>query len=185
MKNLLQIFYWLCYLAFIAPPRALAIKDKADRNNSELSGHSVLRVSFIEITIRFGLILLIATSIESILGDKLYESLLFDTLFLTLLVTGIIHSGIYLLCFDRLEIKKLNQNIYRIGRNICYTVLVAIGIDLISNALELFNIVQFQDNFVQMLVLSCAGVTCVVGIIEAFVAGGDPSAIDDTIKERM
>jgi len=185
MKNLLQIFYWLCYLAFIAPPRALAIKEKADRNNSELSGHSILRVSAIEIIIRFGLILLIAASIESTIGDKLYESLLFDKLFLSLISTGIIHSGIYLLCFNRLEIKTLTKNIYRIGRNICYAALVAVGIGLTSNALELFNIVQLQESFVQTLVLSCAGVTCIVGIIEAFVAGGAPSAIDDSIKERI
>lgn len=185
MQNLLQIFYWLCYLVFIAPPRALAIKEKADRNNSELSGLSVISVTLIEITIRFGLILLLATTIESILGDELYESLLFDRFFLTLLVTGILHSAIYLLCFDRFEIKDSTHHIYRIGRNICYTILVAVGIELTSNALELFKVIQFEEKFVQILVLSSAVIICVIGIIEAFWAGGAPSAIDDTIKEKI
>lgn len=185
MKNLLQMFYWLCYLAFVAPPRALAIKEKADRNNSELSGRSVLSVSTIEITIRIGLILLLATSIESILGDKLYESLLFDKLFLLLLVTGILHSGIYILCFNLVDIKNSTHHIYRIGRNICYTVLVAVGIELICNALELFKIFQFDERLLQILVLSGSVITFVIGVIEAFVAVGAPSAIDNTIKDKI
>ncbi len=185
MQNLLHIFYWLCYLIFIAPPRAMAIRENADTIKGELSGRSVLSITVIEMTIRLGLILILATTIESILGDKLYEALLFDKFFFWIVTTGMLHSVIYLLCFNRVEITNSTHHIYRIGRNICYTLLVAVGIELISNALDLFKIFQLEESVVQILVLSCAVITCILGIIEAFVAGGTPSGIDDTVKEKI
>jgi hypothetical protein len=181
MKNL-KIVYWLNYLFFIAPPRSLSIKHKADIANGELSGKSIFTVTSVEILIRISLFLLVASAMEYLLGETIYENLKFDWWFLALIICGAIHSVLYIVCAHYSMNKRFIQRLYRFGRNTLYACLCAIASMLIINALEIFQLIPSMDDADKVKVFWISNVIFfMAGTIEALIAKRLPLATMATL----
>lgn len=171
-QSLQKALFVIAYILLIAPPQAIEIKARADKNQGELYGRSLLFVLFSETALRAGVFLLIGYSSERIIGNELYEKYRLDYFFFWLLVAGIIHIASYYVT-KGLYINKNRERalfLYRLGRNITYAVVPA----LISALLILFfqardQIELFSGILVQSVFFTTFLIFIFVGIQEALV----------------
>lgn len=178
MKNS-HFLYWLNYVFFIAPPRSLSIKHKADSVEGELKGKSIFTVTLIELLLRTSLFLILASTLEFFLGETIYESLRFDAWFLALIVFGAAHSVLFIVCCHFSFEKRLTRTLYRLGRNCFYACICGVATMLATNALEIFRLIppipHAELGKVLWISISVFGIA---GAIEAFTAKRLPLATE-------
>jgi hypothetical protein len=179
--------YWLKmtlfvigYIALAGPPRAIEIRDNAERNGGELQGRPLWQVMVVEFVARMALFLLFAVMLESILSDLVHERYRVDLFLGVLIVIGAVHTVLYgLACrlFERERI-RLAGFLYRLGRNGAYAIIPAfIGA---GGALvwQDFNQRQlFAGDLVGVVMAILFSLFLLAGLIEALVARRVPSGL--------
>jgi len=176
----------LSYALLIGPPRAVEIKSRANGKDHELQKQPLFIVLIAELGLRAGMFLVLASLVESVLGDQIFEDLKVDMVFLFFIIGGIIHSLFYYVAFGLMSsTSTFGKTLYRIGRNAAYSVVVAILAAL--GALfwqEVNDITLFKGDLVEhAFVLAYFG-SLLVGFIEALFVKRCPVGLGSELSKR-
>ena len=131
--------------------------------------------------------LVIASSIESFLGDHLYELYRLDLFLGSLIFAGVIHTFSYYAsyCFINSPGHSLSR-IYRLGRNFAYAILpafVAAGLVLIwqdINGIELFS-----GDLIEKVFFGSWTILVLLGLIEALFMKRIPTGLGQVLFKRL
>jgi hypothetical protein len=141
----------------------------------------------IELLIRIALILLVAVSLESIVGDTAYETYRIDTLFIIIVILGTSHTLFYYFLLGYLKETiglRLALRIYRLMRNLCYS---AIPGFLAMVPLLIWKCKQghlpFNDGLVLQVYISTTLLMTTFGLVEALVMKRKPLGLDRHLHE--
>jgi|GEM_PF-821103 hypothetical protein len=115
--------YATLYFFMVAPPRSFKIKARQQKTQGELANLPIYIIMAIELVVRFAIILLIAASIESLIGNTLYETNRIDVFFGVVMAIGTLHSITFYLIFSSAVLSSTLTFFYRLIRNTCYALL--------------------------------------------------------------
>ena len=109
----------------VSSPRALIIKHSS--NDNELKLQPLWIVIIGEFLFRLGIFFVVAASFEELIGDDQFEHLNSDLFLGALILSGVFHTAIYIICFHFIVRRSIEiaESAYRFGRNICYSILPA------------------------------------------------------------
>ncbi|TNG00659.1 MAG: hypothetical protein EP297_03450 [Gammaproteobacteria bacterium] len=180
-----NILFFVGYISLVGPPRAIELKAYADRKQDELAGKPLYIVMLVEFILRGGLILLLAVTIESLLGDQQYELYRLDIFLGALIVSGACHSCAYYLAFGVLRKKRRSNRVYRFGRNFSYAVIPAFFSAGIVLAWQNFNQkIPFEGGLVEKAFIITWAVFLLAGLIEATIAKRQPTGLGDKLHDN-
>ena len=91
--------YATLYFLMVAPPRVFKIKARQLKTQGELANLPTYMIMIIELAVRFAIVLVIAASIESLIGNTLYEINHIDMFFIAIMAIGSFHSVVFYLIF--------------------------------------------------------------------------------------
>ena len=115
--------YATLYFLMVAPPRVFKIKARQLKTQGELANLPTYMIMIIELAVRFAIVLVIAASIEGLIGNTLYEINHIDMFFIAIMAIGSFHSVVFYLIF-RLSVHGSHSasltQLYRFLRNMCY-----------------------------------------------------------------
>lgn len=115
--------YATLYFFMVAPPRSFKIKARQLKAQGELANLPIYMIMAIELVVRFAIVLVIAASMEGLLGNTLYETNRIDVFFGVILAIGSFHSIAFYLIFSRAVLSSTLTLLYRLLRNTCYALL--------------------------------------------------------------
>ncbi len=183
VKNLfLSILFCFGYLTLVGPPRAITMKKKLGKNISlELFGKPLWEVLIIELGIRGSMFIMLAVSLELMLGDDVFKEVYGDEILVGLMVCGILHISAYYLGLVLIapKNKNLGMRIYRLGRNFAYALFM--GILSVSCVLfyQYVNQIIIVKNEISTIFVNIFLIFLFIGIIEAILkANKNASTID-------
>ena len=187
LKMFSNTLFILGYILLVGPPRAIAIRENADRYNDELQGKPVRVVMLFEFILRAGIFLVIAASIESLLGDYLFERYQIDFFLLSLIIAGVIHTLTYYFGYCYLESQNPSvYRIYRLGRNFAYAIVpafVAAGLVLIWQ--DFNHIELFSDDWVENTFIVTWALFILMGLLEALLMKRIPTGLGKILSSRL
>ena len=187
IKMFSNTLFILGYILLVGPPRAIAIRENADRYNDELQGKPVRVVMLFEFMLRAGIFLVIAASIESLLGDYLFERYQIDFFLLSLIIAGVIHTLTYYFGYCYLESQNPSvYRIYRLGRNFAYAIVpafVAAGLVLIWQ--DFNHIELFSDDWVENTFIVTWSLFILMGLMEALLMKRIPTGLGKILSSRL
>jgi len=179
-EYLREIVYLLGFISLLGPPKSFEIKKRSELKHNELSGKSLLVILISESTFRASVFLLLCVIIEQLIGDELFELYRVDYIYAGLIFSGIVHIlsyylGIIIIWHSR---KKFGLKIYRLGRNIAYSIIpasIAVLITLLSQHYQ--QIEPFSGDIVQQVFISVYAFFVLVGGLESLFKKGMPMSI--------
>ena len=141
----------------------------------------------VELLIRIALILLVAVSLESIVGDTVYETYWIDIMFSIIVIMGTCHSLFYFLLLGYLREyigMKLAMRIYRLMRNLCYAVIPGF-LALLPLLLWKWkqNQLPFEDGLVLLVYFLTTLLMIPFGVVEAMLRKRKPLGLDVNLHE--
>lgn len=178
------------YLLMIAPPRAFDIKHKESARNGELAHLPTYCVVSVELFVRIACVLVMAATIEILLGNTLYETYRIDIFFCTLVAAGAVHSGTFYLTFKASCTTELSPSLllfYRLVRNSCYAVVAgSISVVPVFILHRDHEIPPFSEGIAFQAYIWTAGIFLVAGLFEAKFASRIPlgGRVVDKATER-
>ncbi|MCP4490180.1 MAG: hypothetical protein GY820_23115 [Gammaproteobacteria bacterium] len=182
MRSLFKMMKGFGYVLLITPPHAIDLTVSHRQKQGELAKQSLLMVMVVELLIRTALILLVAVSLESLIGNTTYETYMLDTVFSMLVVLGALHSFAYFLFLGYLRPSiglKLGMRLYRFFRNLCYAAIPGL---IVVVPVLLWKWKQGQLPFDDGIVFQIYTITTLLmiaaGIIEALIMKRKPLGLD-------
>lgn len=115
--------YATLYFFMVAPPRSFKIKARQLKTQGELANLSTSMIMAIELVVRFAIVLVMAASIEGLIGNTLYETNRLDVFFGVLMSIGTIHSIAFYVIFSSAQKSSTLILLYRLIRNSGYALL--------------------------------------------------------------
>ncbi len=178
----LLLLFCLGYLILVGPPRAIKMKKNSDNNNSwELLGKPVWLVLIVELAIRVSMFIMLAVSIELLVGNEVFEVVYGDEILVGLMACGMLHVLAYYIGLIIITPKNKNFGMifYRLGRNVAYSFFMG----LLSVSCVLFyqyaNEIKIIKSEITIIFENIFLVFILIGIIEAiFKANKKASTID-------
>lgn len=175
------------YVLLIGPPRAVEISSHANAIGDELQGKPIWVVILTEFIFRSGIFLVVAASIESFLGDQLYEQYRLDLFLGSLIFAGLIHTFAYYAsyCLIKSSGHSLSR-IYRLGRNFAYATVpafLAAGLVVIwqdANDIELFS-----GDYLDQVFLGTWIIFVILGLFEALLMKRIPTGLGQILLKRL
>ncbi len=128
-KFFLSLLFFLGYLSLVGPPRAISMKKSLEKDPSnELYGQPVWVVVIVELAIRGGIFIVLATGIEFLLGNEVFETVYGDEILIGLMLCGVVHVLAYYfgLIIIAPKSKNIGMTFYRLGRNVAYSLFIGI-----------------------------------------------------------
>lgn len=156
-KELLIIaIYCLGYFTLVGPPRAITMQEKLEKHEVELFGKPLWVVFIAELSLRGSLFVLFGFVLELIIGDALFEKLHGNLMLMGLFCGGGLHMFVYYIGIGVVAPKKrrLGMIIYRLGRNISYSIvctyfyIVGILFYQYLNQVRLFSGLIIENSFI-------------------------------------
>jgi len=180
-----NILFIIGYISLIGPSRGIELKSHSEKKQDELDGQPLSVVILVEFILRGCLILLLAASIESLLGDQRYELYQLDMFLGALIVSGACHSFFYYLAFDVLKKKKHANRIYRLGRNFSYAVIPAfLSVGIILAWQNLNQKILFEGDLIQKAFIITWALFLLAGLIEAMIAKRQPTGLGEAPRQQ-
>ena len=183
----LHTLFLMGYVFLVGPPRAVEISAQANSVGDELQGKPIWVVILIEFIFRSGVFLVIAASVESFLGDVLYEQYRLDLFLGSLILAGLIHTFSYYVSYCVLHSPGHSlSRVYRLGRNFAYAIVpafIAAGFVLIwqdINGIELFSGDYFEKIF-----FGTWSIFVFLGLFEAFLMKRIPTGLGQILFKRL
>ena len=183
----IKTLYLIGYVLLIGPPRAVEISAQANDSGDELQGKPIWVVVLNEFILRSGIFLVLAASVESLLGDQLYELYRLDLFLGSLILAGIIHTFSYFVSYGVLSSPvRAFSLIYRLGRNFSYAIVpafIAVGCVLVwqdINAIELFS-----GDYIEQVFFTTWSIFIVLGLLEALIMKRVPTGLDRVLFKRL
>jgi len=178
----LSILFCLGYLTLVGPPRAIPMKKKLEKKTTgELFGEPIWVVVIVELAMRGSIFILLAVSVELLLGNDMFETVYGDDILVGLMVCGVLHILAYYigLVIITPKNKNLGMIFYRLGRNIVYSLLMGI----LSASCVLFyqyvNQIKSTKGDIGIIFENIFFIFLVIGIIESLLkANKKASTID-------
>jgi len=172
------VTYAILYFLLLAPPRAFQIKINERANGGELAKFPTFFIVAIELVVRVAVVLILAASVEAVMGNTLYETYRMDIFFVALVLVGAAHSAVFFLTFNNKQARQVSHAalfIYRFVRNSGYAVLM--GFASIVPVL-IWNwdheLAPFKGGSAITIYLLTAGIFFVLGVIEAKIMNRAP-----------
>ena len=125
----LKLLFCLGYLTLVGPPRAIPMKKKLEKKTTgELFGEPILVVLIVELAIRVSMFIMLAVSMELLLGNDVFEVVYGDEMLVGLMACGMLHVIAYYigLVIITPKNKNLGMMFYRLGRNVAYSLFMGI-----------------------------------------------------------
>lgn len=181
------LFHAFGYVLLITPPRAIDLTVSQRTQKGELAKQPLFVVMMVELLIRIALILLVAVSLESIVGDTVYETYWIDIMFSIIVIMGTCHSLFYFLLLGYLREyigMKLAMRIYRLMRNLCYAVIPGF-LALLPLLLWKWkqNQLPFEDGLVLLVYFLTTLLMIAFGVVEAMLRKRKPLGLDVNLHE--
>ena len=165
----LALFY-LGYITFVGPPRAIAIRRNCNRFEIELFGKPLWIIVIYELSFRGRGFVIFGFLLELLIGDVISEQLHGDIFLVTLLLIGILHMAAYYMGIGIITPKDqvLGMLVYRVGRNIAYALLCALFVaPCILFYQYLHHIKLFSGSLLEISTTMTFSMFSVIGIVEA------------------
>lgn len=173
----------LGFVFLISPPRAIDLTASQRASQGELAKQPLFIIMLVELMIRIAGILLLATSLEFLLGNRFYETIKLDTGFSIIVAQGVLHSLCYYLTLGYLKAYigiTTAMRIYRLLRNLCYSVLPGFAVIL---PIVLWRTGHeeplYADGIVFQIYIAVTVAMMIIGEIEALVMQRKPLGLDD------
>jgi len=178
----LKILFCLGYLSLVGPPRAIQMKKKFEKKTTgELFGEPILVVLIVELAMRGSMFILLAVSLEFLLGRDVFETVYGDDILVSLMVCGLLHVLAYYIGLVIITPKNNNfgMRFYRLGRNLAY----ALFMGILSASCVLFyqyvNQIRIVKGDISIIFENIFFIFVLIGIIEAILkANKKASTID-------
>lgn len=175
------------YILLAGPPRAIEISINANRYGDDLQDKPIQSIFLFEFLLRSGVFLVIAASIESLLGDYLFERYQLDLFLMSLILAGGIHTLAYYVAYCLLDPHNRSVlRVYRLGRNFAYALIpafVAAGLVLLwqeINYIELFSKQHVEKAFIATWCLFV-----LIGLVEALIMKRIPTGLGQSLSKRL
>ncbi len=183
VKNLfLSILFCFGYLTLVGPPRAITMKKKLGKNISlELFGKPLWEVLIIELGIRGSMFIMLAVSLELMLGDDVFKEVYGDEILVGLMVCGILHISAYYLGLVIIapKNKNLGMRFYRLGRNLAYAIFMGILSVVCILFYQYVNQIKIVKGDITIIFENIFFIFVLIGVIEAILkANKKASTID-------
>jgi len=186
MSGFGKLLYYSGYPLLISPSQALDIKLAQVQTNGELARVPVYLILALESSIRLSLLLILAVTVDYLVGNLLYEMFRGDTALLVLIVSGAVHISAYYLLLVRCKRQHRTTcfRIYRLVRNLCYAPvpgIAAAGVYLMFEYLD--GNQNLEDVYVLPVYLGVTVVMAILGVLEFFISKRLPVGLDTVIVE--
>ena len=182
MTILWKILYAVGYISLIGPPRALIIFQHANERDGELAGKPLWFIVLAEWLVRAGLFLLLATSIESAVGDYNFERMNSDIFLGSLIGAGLVHTLAYYVCFNGSLSLKRAEKMYRFFRNFCYALIPAFIIAGAATLVQILHPQMLNSSEVRDIFFASLAFAEVVGIVEASLVKRAPKGLGNEFR---
>jgi len=182
-----KILYVIGYPLLVGPPRAIHIKASAVDSGGELADKPLWLVIIAELIVRGGMFLVIGATIESTIGEAVFETYHFDMFLGALIVCGTTHTAGYAFCFvvlaDRLE---RAQRLYRLIRNMCYAVIPAFPVAAFLLIVQDVQRFRFEDpNIIQYAFALTWALFMIAGLIEGLSMKRKPRGMGEDFLKHL
>jgi len=175
------------YVLLVGPPRAVEISSHADDSGDELQGKPIWVVILAEFILRSGLFLIIAVSIETLLGDQLYEQYRLDLFLGSLIFAGLIHTFSYYASYCLIDSSEHSQSrIYRLGRNFSYAIVPAfMAAGLVVIWQDINDIELFSGQYLEQVFFATWSLFVLLGLFEALMMKRIPTGLGRILLKRL
>lgn len=180
------VFKFFLYIFIISPPNAIDLTESQRAKQGELSRQPLFIVMMVELLIRAALVLIVATSIEIVIGNHIYEFYKLDIVFGILVFLGFFHALFYFVILGYLRLKIGNHmamRIYRLLRNVCYAALpgFATVIPILIWKLKTGEL-PFEDGMVYTVYFTTTIIMIAIGTLEALLMKRKPLGLDNHLN---
>ncbi len=179
--------FLLGYVLLVGPPRAVEISSYAEDSGDELQGKPIWVVILAEFIFRSGLFLIIAASIEFLLGDQLYEQYRLDLFMGSLIFAGLIHTYSYYASYYLIDSSRHRQSrIYRLGRNFAYAIVPAfMAAGLVVIWQDINDIELFSGDYLYQAFFATWSLFVFMGLFEALLMKRIPRGLGKILLKRL
>ena len=171
----------LGYISMLGPPHAIRLHAEARGTGGELDGVPLWLAVAAEFMVRSGIFLVISWMFQVALSNEEFRRFQVFNLLIAVYVSGAVHTLIHLYCFGfkwgRWSNARVHM-IYRLGRNLVYSVIPAFpaaGLVLIWQ--EFNQMPLFQGPWVEWVFLGTWVSVAVLGLLQAFLVNRTPHGI--------
>ncbi len=183
----LNLLFIIGYVLLVGPPRAVEISANAKDSDDELHAKPIWMVILAEFILRSGIFLVIAASIEAVLGDYLYELYHLDLFLGSLILAGIIHTFSYYASYCFMGSKGHSMSrFYRLGRNFAYAIVpafVAAGLVLVYQDINDLQYFDYQQ--VEIIFFITWAFFVFLGLFEALFMKRIPMGLGSVLLKRL
>ena len=176
--NLLFLFGYL--LAF-GPPRAISLIEHEKTTGGELKNAPPVLLVLIELGVRLMILMMLATSVQNLISNQLYETYRLDMGFFIVGIVAILHTGSYFLFLVlwRDVMGSLSNRIYRLLRNLSYSFLPGLAAVFVVLVWEWQQKIDpFTSGYVETVYQTTTLVMLVASIVEAAFVKRKPQGLD-------
>lgn len=182
VKTIYRFLTFIGYVLYVGPSRAATLLRHEKSTGGELANSSLFSAFFVEAILRCGLLLMIGASTEVWLGLEIYNHLRLDSVFSILLISGSLHSAAQYFILVKLSGVKCANCLYRLVRNLCYSVLPGLFVVSIFLGIQFLEGLElYPEKFLLTVYAITTGVFLVAGLVEGLLASRRPTGLDDNL----
>lgn len=174
------------YIGLVAPCKAFDQKISLVKGIDELSKFPPFILASIDFSIRVTLLFSVATLIEYLIGDYIYESYRLDWIVVFVIWLGFVHLSSYQIIFNQRSNMRFSQRrlrVYRLIRNLCYAPLPVFACVL---PVMIVEVILEKDPYTIEGIEYIGGSLFVfmvsISVLEAIFRSRKPLGTDDLIK---
>jgi hypothetical protein len=169
------------YILLLGPPRAIKMHADAQGTGGELDGFAQWSVVCLELMVRAGVLLVLSWALQEALGHEVFRRFQVTFLLMALAVSGVLHTVVHYYCFGMKKRHwsiKQRMRVYRLGRNLTYSVIPAFpfaGVVLLWQ--EVNRVPLFHGNIVELTFIGVWVFAAVLGFAEGLWATRIPTGV--------